>query len=284
MVHGLGGKTGGASYVNGIVETNRAGEGKRDGHRRVRARACHHARHGLVHEDCVGCAHRRPAVFEWIPGEAETRLKVLVVLVIDLIDVGANSYERGAVRVEDNEAVVALGRRHVPLVTQAKLERQVRPQLIVVLHEEAERTLGDAASLIAECYAERVRRAIKERGDGRKVEQAGSHPEIIVEKLSVLAAGLEYVSPTEITDSVGNNKGRVAAPGRDICWPTEIEAASGDADLRESDGCCNAIKDAEICWVELALGVWVANMRLKPKRATLTRAALKACVSFSVKI
>ena len=110
MVYRRRRKSGGLSKVNRVLEPDRPGEGERDGQRRVPARASYHARHGLVHEDRVGASHRRLSVFERVPGEAEARLKILVVLMIDLVDSVPDAHQRGGLRVKDDKAVVALAR------------------------------------------------------------------------------------------------------------------------------------------------------------------------------
>src|SRR4029077_6393144 len=125
VIDRLGGKSGRPSKVNGVVELDRPCNGERDGERRVRTRGDYHARHRLVRQDCVSRAHYRLTEPEGIPSETDARLNIPAVLVINLIKVYAYAQQRGALRVEDNKAVVAFAWRHIPVVTQAEFERQV---------------------------------------------------------------------------------------------------------------------------------------------------------------
>src|SRR5437763_370060 len=90
------------------------------------------------------------AIAPGVPRETEARLKILGVGVIDGRDAVVDTNERGGCRVENYETVVALCRRHVPVVAKSEFEHQVLTQLVVVLHERAECALRDAAGAVAE--------------------------------------------------------------------------------------------------------------------------------------
>ena len=96
MIHRLRRKTRGTGDIDGVVETDRAGEGERDCQRRISTGSGHHAGHGLVDIDPVGSAQHGLAALEGRPGKADARLKVLVVLVIDRVDVCPHAHERSA--------------------------------------------------------------------------------------------------------------------------------------------------------------------------------------------
>ena len=108
--------------------------------------AGHDAGHGLVDIDPVRTAQYGLAASEGRPGKADTRLKILVVLVIDRIDVRPDAHERSRLRIEDDEPIVTLARRHVPFVTQAELQRQIRSQFVIVLDKKSQCSLSDAAA------------------------------------------------------------------------------------------------------------------------------------------
>ena len=113
-----------------LSRRTRAGEGERDGQRRIPAGCGHHAGHGLVDVDPIRSAQHCLTVFEGTPGKAHARLKVLVVLVIDRIDVlSRRARAKRVCGIEDDEPIVTFARRHVPFVTQAEFQRQIRSQL-----------------------------------------------------------------------------------------------------------------------------------------------------------
>src|SRR5690349_16338079 len=90
------------------------------------------------------------------PRKSDPRLEVLVVLFVDPIDFLSDAQQRALLRIKNNKAVVALARRHVPFVTESEFERQTRLQLVTILSKEPERSLSDAARLIAERHSESV--------------------------------------------------------------------------------------------------------------------------------
>src|SRR4030095_17053237 len=95
--------------------------------------------------------YRSLSIFEWIPGDADARLEVLVVLLIDVIEpVCADLEERACRRIEDHESVEAFRWRHVPVVTQPELERDIRTKLVVVLNVKAKCALFDSTGAIAQ--------------------------------------------------------------------------------------------------------------------------------------
>ena len=69
-----------------------------------------------------------------------------------------NASERLRARVKQNEAAVTLSRRHVPVISEAELERDIRPPLVIGLNEATNRPFSDAAGLIANRDAEEVGR------------------------------------------------------------------------------------------------------------------------------
>src|SRR5262249_1763487 len=116
------------------------------GYRRVRRRAGNQVRHRLIGEYCIASADRGLSIFERIPREPDTWLDGMIVLV-NLINTRPDALQRIGRRVEDDQAIVALARRHEPVITQAQFEGDVRLQLEAVLREAAERLLDDAARL-----------------------------------------------------------------------------------------------------------------------------------------
>src|SRR6185503_3995806 len=97
--------------------------------------------------------------------------------------------QRGGRGVENNKAIVAFGGRHVPLITQPHFQHQSGPDLIVVLHKESERTLGNAARLTTQRDAERVGSAREESGHSGKVKTARARSEIVIKKLAEFPSG-----------------------------------------------------------------------------------------------
>src|SRR5688500_15988752 len=125
-------------------------------------------------------------------------------------------------RVEDDEAVVALGRRHVQIVAQAEFERQVGSPLDVVLHEETYRVLLDAVHAVVERNGEGVRVASDEGGDRGEVERASVLGEVVVIEEPILPAKLKGVSPALIADGVGDDNSGIATSLRDLRGPPQI--------------------------------------------------------------
>src|SRR5688572_30895066 len=105
-------------------------------------------------------------------------------------------------RVEDDEAIVALGRRHVQIVAQAEFERQVGSPFEVVLHEETYRVLLDAVHAVVERNGEGVRVAREEGCDRGEVERAGVLGEVVVIEEPKLPTKLKRVSPAQIAEGV----------------------------------------------------------------------------------
>src|ERR1043166_9004779 len=69
----------------GVLERDGAAERTRIRKRRIRRHRSHHVSYRLVGEDGVGCTHRSLSIVEWIPGDTEAWLEVLVVLLIDVV-------------------------------------------------------------------------------------------------------------------------------------------------------------------------------------------------------
>ena len=144
--------------------------------------------------------------------------------------------------------------------------------------------MRDAARLVAERHAEGVGGVGEECGDAGKVECAGAQPEIIVEELSKLAADLERMPSAQAAHGVAGHKGRVAAPRREDRRTAEVKSATGNVDLRQSDGLGNTVADAEIGGVELRIRLRRAGEAIQTEaRNSLMRFCPKVCVSFSEK-
>src|SRR5215475_5323053 len=116
-------------------------------YRWVRRRADNQVRHRLIGEDGIAGADRGLSIFEWIPREPDTWL-VGVIVLVNLINACPDAVQRIGHRVEDDQAIVALARRHEPIITQAQFEGEIRRQLEAVLREAADRLLDDAARLV----------------------------------------------------------------------------------------------------------------------------------------
>ena len=179
--------------IKRIIKANRSAEGERYRQRRVSRGWDNDAGHGLIRLNRVCGTQGSLAIFERIPNHADSRLKILVVLVIDLIEIGTDTDQRRSCRIENNEPVIALGRRQVPVVTQSQFGSEIRPGFKIVLNKEPECALVDAARLIAERYAEWIRGAGQEGGHSREIETARTLAEIIVQELAKLAAKFKRV-------------------------------------------------------------------------------------------
>ena len=123
MVHTLGRKARRTGDVDGVIKADRTGKSQRHRERRIPTGRGDNTGHWLIDVDPIACAQHGLAVSEGRPGQADARLKVLVVLVIDPVDVRSDTHERSRVRIEDDKSIVTLARRHVPLVTQTELQR-----------------------------------------------------------------------------------------------------------------------------------------------------------------
>src|SRR5262249_40943929 len=89
-------------------------------------------------------------VLEWIPREADARLEILAVLLVDQVLSRSDLHKRPSALVEYHEAIVAFGWRHKPIIAQAKLQRQARTYFVAVLREEAQSARADAARLVTQ--------------------------------------------------------------------------------------------------------------------------------------
>ena len=99
---------------------------------------------GVARHDRISGAHGCLAILKRIPGKADSGLKVLCICLVNLIDIPADINQCDPRRIKDVEAVEALRWSHVPLVTEAEFERQIRPPLETIQGEEIERALCDA--------------------------------------------------------------------------------------------------------------------------------------------
>ena len=169
-----------------VVDRDRAGRRQRQGKRGIRCRAPDGGRAWLVHRPRIGRADHRVAVARRTPHDAQARLEVRVVLLMDLVDVHADAQQRRAGRVEDHELVVALGRRDVPLVPQSDLDGEVGSEDHAVLREKSHGALVDVVRPLAKRDAERIGVSGQKRRHARKVERPRPLVHVLVQKVAVL--------------------------------------------------------------------------------------------------
>ena len=189
------------------------------------------------------------AVRREIPGHADARLEVPIVLLIDLVDVDADAHERRARRVEDDEPVVPLRGRDVPLVAQSEFERDGVAEGDVVLDEQAHGALVDHASPFAERGVERIRRSGQECLHAREVEHARALGEVLVDEVPVLAANFHRVPAARAAERVDEDIRRVESSLGQGSRPAEVEIARHDH-LRQADRTRDAISDVEVRRIE----------------------------------
>src|SRR6185503_5336906 len=144
-----------------------------------------------ISQDRICSAHRRLTVVEWIPGYAESWLEVLVVFFIDVINSGTDSLQRSRCRIENDEPVVALGRRHIPVITKTEFQSHVRAHFVVVLHVKSECILDDGARTIAQRDVERIGSSGHETRETGEGEVSRIEGEIVVVKTPRLTTKLE---------------------------------------------------------------------------------------------
>src|SRR5215213_10635415 len=150
-------QAGRSGYIHRLVKPDRAGESERNRERWISGQTRDDAGHRLVYIDAVGRSHDRFVSSERQPGKPNPRLDVLDVFVIDLFQTGADTQQRRALRIKNNEAVVTFRWRHVPFVTQPQVESQTLLESVTILRKEPQRALRDAARLLAERDAKGVR-------------------------------------------------------------------------------------------------------------------------------
>src|SRR5581483_8136909 len=153
-------------------------------------------------------------------------------------------------RIENDKAAIALRGRHVPVVTQAELQDEIRPPPEIVLSEKAQRPFRDTARLIAEGHAERIRCTGEKCRDAGKGEGAARRPKVVIEKLPVLAADLERVPPVHAAQHISRDEGRVAASGWKVGGTAEVQRAAGNIDLWQADRLRNPVSNAEVGGIE----------------------------------
>src|SRR5215212_6423500 len=204
-------QAGRSGHIHRFVKPDRAAESERNCERWVSGQARHDAGHRLVYINAVGRSHDRFVSSERQPGKPNPRLDVLAVFVIDLFQTGADTQQRRALRIKNNEAVITFRWRHVPFVTQSQVESQTLLESVTILRKEPQRALGDAARLIAERDAKGVRASRQKCRDGGEVERTSRLPEIVVEKLPVLAADAQSMWTKDPIDCVRDYISRIAA-------------------------------------------------------------------------
>ena len=126
--------------------------------------------------------------------------------------------------VEDDEPVVPLGRRDVPLVAQAEFEREPVANGDAILKEQADRALIDDAPPFAERDVERIGRAGEKRRHARKVEDARALGEVLVDEVPVLAAKLIECRPLARLNVSMNDIRRVVASLGSVPGPPKLRA------------------------------------------------------------
>src|SRR5262249_43391694 len=166
--------------------------------RRVGRQPGNYVRHRLIGKDSISPAHQGFAVSERVPGEADARLEVLVALIVDRVETRSEAHKRTRALIECHETVVALGRRHKPLVAESKLQGQSSVQLVVVLSEEAERASPDTRRYIADRDGKGVGVSVQEVSRVGEAEGAGGLVGIVVVETAELAAEFERMSATQI--------------------------------------------------------------------------------------
>src|SRR6185369_14313119 len=133
MVHRLRRETRCLGQAKRIVEPDRSGEGEWYGEWWICGCSGHQTRHRLVHHDRIRRAQRGLAVPERIPGETQPRLEVVLVLAVWIVEISAHSQQGTTRRIKNNETVVTLGGRHIPVGAQTEFKREVRLPAVIVL-------------------------------------------------------------------------------------------------------------------------------------------------------
>ena len=194
-------------------------------------------RHRLVAQERVGRPHRRPAVLERIPGDTHPRLDVVLVAV-DLVagTTVPDLVEGDAGGIEVHEAVVRLGGRHQEVPADPHLQGYVGADLEVVLHEEAERLLGEVAVDVAEGHGESTPPPGLEVGQARIGERAAVGAEVDVVEGASLTPELEGVAAARVAEGVGEHVGGVGAALREPVGSAEVQPHALNGDLGEDGG------------------------------------------------
>ena len=234
------------------VQTDEAGEGQRDGERRVGARGRHHVRHRLVPQERVSGPHRRLPVLEGIPHDPDARLEGVLGLV-HAVPAGAHAHEGSGRGVEEHEPVLGVGGRHQAVEAKAQVQREVGGGLEAVLDEEPEGLLHDVARAVAERDREGVAAAGLEVGQAREPEVAGIGVEVGVLEAPPFPAELEGMAPAQVAHGVGEHQGGVGAALREARGSAEIQAEAVDRDLRQREGGRDADVHPVIGRVELCV-------------------------------
>src|SRR5678816_1664630 len=93
LVNRLRGKARRTSQIDGVVEADRTGEGKWNSQRWISTRCRYDAGHRLVYIDSVRAAQHGLSFPKGHPGKAHARLKVLVILMIDGVDIVSDAHQ-----------------------------------------------------------------------------------------------------------------------------------------------------------------------------------------------
>src|SRR5690242_1426754 len=169
-----------------------------------------------------------------IPHEPDSGLKVLVVLLVQQWQGRRAHLHQSAVGQELGPAVVLLKRRHIPLVSQPKFEREVRGYLEIVLSKEVKSSLDKMWSHISDVGIEEGV-AINEIGGIRELYE----PKVMLEgaviiHLPAFPTEFESVLAAKVCDRVAEHGGQITASLRESRNAAEIQATLLDIDLRQS--------------------------------------------------
>src|SRR5262249_36089245 len=183
---------------------------------------------GLIHLISVGATQHGFAVMPYIPGKPYSRLEVLVVLLVRLAH-RLNYAPSSGGRHHSGKPVQRLRRSHVPGVTHAQFERQVRLQLPAIHGKEIQAVLIDAVGHVAQRpgsgkHSGRLEAVVV--GD-RRIQRVLEHEcsrvvvEVVIAKVAEFAAKLEGMPAVHPAERVAPYEGRVATALREVAFASD---------------------------------------------------------------
>ena len=192
---------------------------------------------------------------EHVPGKAYPRFKVVVVLLVDLIQaVSAQPHQGISGGDERHVPILSFGRRHVPFPAQAEFQRQVGPELEVVLGEEVHPIQVLPRGPVTQGNGESIGIAVDEIGDRGKAQVPGVRSEEVAVEPPELAAELECVPPLLPAQGISEHGGVVAAPLGEITDTAKAQARRGDGDLRDADAGGHPIVETQVGGDQVVVG------------------------------
>jgi hypothetical protein len=208
-VNGRGPQADAGNSSGGILQSDGAGRrtrGERQSEERVGAQPGNDVGGGILGHDRIRGADRGLPILKRIPGEADARLKVLVV---GLVGLGRGN-KRATGHVEIREASGGFRGGGIPGEAETDVESEVRLPPEAILHKDIVRRLQDLVVAGTELIGEGVGPVVEEVGEGSEIKTSDVFRNVVVVGAPDFSAKRKGVPAPEPAQSVIQHNGGIA--------------------------------------------------------------------------